>query len=247
MFLLPLKLESLTEPAPRRSPPYISDSAPIDVLHIPTSLHPRGLYTFVHLCMYTYVRMHLCIYLYWQLWGSLMYTILIDVMWVNKHPKLNLKEWRGRTHTLTLTVTYSHLPLCHWHTPTYKSLLVQRQQVDTWFFGDKRNSLFPLGSETISDHMLLNRSCLFRLNLFFCVISRNAFRDATKAELQKYSNKPSDMSRTEGTRISLNLKIRSVFKPYRYEAWSLLIGLRIFLRQVMQSRKALKKIQWIPS
>jgi hypothetical protein len=45
---------------------------------------------------------------------------------LNKHPKLNLKESKmNDTHTHTFTETSTHLPLCHWHTPTYRWLLVQ--------------------------------------------------------------------------------------------------------------------------
>ena len=61
-----------------------------------------------------------------DLWGGLLDTTLIDVMWLNKHPKLNLKESKRKsaiTHThpdIHTAVTYFHDTrqyICKWHTP----------------------------------------------------------------------------------------------------------------------------------
>ena len=54
-----------------------------------------------------------------DLWGNLLDTTLIDVMWSEQAPWTQLEtydeEWYRDTHTLTETYTHRGLPLSHWH------------------------------------------------------------------------------------------------------------------------------------
>ena len=48
--------------------------------------------------------------------GRLLDSTLIDVMWAKQAPWTQLEREKLEWHTHTLTRTYTHLPLCHWHT-----------------------------------------------------------------------------------------------------------------------------------
>ncbi len=49
----------------------------------------------------------------WEVSG---HVNLIDVMWAKQAPWTQLEREKLEWHTHTLTRTYTHLPLCHWHT-----------------------------------------------------------------------------------------------------------------------------------